>query len=98
MPCTPWRCARWGAGRRRPGISSTCVSSQKPDGVTRRTTDPSGVGTRAQWSYALCVDDEQPIEVTFLVGEWMPAEELVDVLRREREQDDAVDNDGEQDQ
>jgi hypothetical protein len=33
------------------------------------------------------VSDDEQIEVTFLVGEWMPASDLVEMLRREQEQD-----------
>jgi hypothetical protein len=40
---------------------------------------------------------DDAIEVTFLVGEWMPASELVEVLRREQQPDDAVDHTDEND-
>jgi hypothetical protein len=30
------------------------------------------------------VSDDEQIEVTFLVGEWMPASDLVEMLRRDR--------------
>jgi hypothetical protein len=66
--------------------SSTCGSSTRHASETCRRTEtvPSGVSMTPSRTYASCVSEEQLIDVTFLVGEWMPILELADMLDRER--------------
>jgi hypothetical protein len=36
-------------------------------------------------SYAVSVPEDNPIEVKFFVGEWIPTSELIELVREERE-------------